>query len=155
MWHDLAFTLSKNGRQILTERFYSRGTNGQVTVREGCERASSRPLQPRLDLRNQTTVGLASFGEGFRPAHLAVALLADALGDDARAIRTHEHFSRRVVTLFPERWTITRSRILAYVAMIEQQTPANLAVGPSANLHSSTASAANVGERDATSISLG
>ena len=34
-------------------------------------------------------------------------------------MEAHEYFSRRVVTLFPQRWTITRSRILAYVDMFE------------------------------------
>jgi len=56
---------------------------------------------------------------GFSPAQLALALLADALGDDERAQRFHQDFNRRAVSLFPDRWTITRSRILAYVNVIE------------------------------------
>jgi hypothetical protein len=48
-----------------------------------------------------------------------MALLADALGNEARALETHEVFSRRVVALFPERWTISRSRVLSYLSLIE------------------------------------
>jgi hypothetical protein len=39
-----------------------------------------------------------------------------------RAIRLHDRFKRRVVTILPDGWTITRSRIFAY-AMIEQKLP--------------------------------
>jgi hypothetical protein len=42
------------------------------------------------------------------------------------AIEAHEYFSRRVVTLFPERWTITRSRIVAHINMIEAEKRALL-----------------------------
>ena len=49
------------------------------------------------------------------------------LGDEARAIEIHKYFSRRVVALFPERWTITRSRVRSYVDLIEREKLANLA----------------------------
>jgi hypothetical protein len=48
-------------------------------------------------------------------------LLADALQNDARALRVHHDFNSRVVPLFPKRWTITRSRIVAYVDRIETE----------------------------------
>jgi hypothetical protein len=31
----------------------------------------------------------------------------------------HETFSRRVVALFPERWTISRTRVISYLSLIE------------------------------------
>ena len=43
------------------------------------------------------------------------------LGDDSRALWLHHAFNSRVVAIFSDRWTITRSRILAYVNMIEHQ----------------------------------
>jgi hypothetical protein len=46
---------------------------------------------------------------------LALAVLADAFRNDARASQLHQEFKQRVVTLFPKRWTITRSRIVAYI----------------------------------------
>ncbi len=57
---------------------------------------------------------------GSAAAHqLALALLADALQDDARAVQLHHDFCSRVVAILPERWTMTRTRILAYAAHIE------------------------------------
>jgi hypothetical protein len=44
-------------------------------------------------------------------------------------MRLEEAFRRRVVEQLPERWTITRSRILAHVDLLEDQmdaaSPAN------------------------------
>ena len=106
---------------MLTERFYFGQRDGQVTVRESNDDAK-RPLPPR-------SVPLKQGADASERARIALALLADALGDEARAIATYEHFSRRVVARFPERWTITRSRVLAHVKMIEHEKRADLAVG--------------------------
>ncbi len=117
----LSYPYSKQEREaILTERFYSGQQDGQVTVRDGIDGAKKRPLEPRFVLLKRGAVGSGQ-------AHIALKLLADALGDEARAIATHEHFSRRVVARFPERWTITRSRVLAYVEMFEFEKRADLA----------------------------
>jgi hypothetical protein len=97
----------------LAERFYSGEPGGQVTAREG---ASKRPLDPRFDLRKHSPPGLAP---GDSAVQLALALLADALDNDERALHLHEDFNCRMVTLFPKRWTITRSRILGYLDAIE------------------------------------
>ena len=71
--------------------------------------AKKRPLDPRLDLRRHSSSGFA-WGKGnynAAPAHqLALALVADALRNDQRAAQLHERFSRRVVTLFPQRWKL-------------------------------------------------
>ena len=37
------------------------------------------------------------------------------------ALDVNQDFSRRVIPLFPKRWTITRSRILAYFDRIEAE----------------------------------
>jgi hypothetical protein len=104
----------------LSERFYLGQRDGQVTVREG-NGGARRPLPPRY-------VWLKHGADGSGPAQIALTLLADALGDEARAIETHEYFSRRVVERFPQRWAITRSRVLAYVHMIEHEKRADLAL---------------------------
>jgi len=105
----------------MAECFYCGEGPGQVTVREGGEK---RPLDPRLDLQKLSPTGFA-WGDGSGTAgpaqQLSLALLADALRNDARASRLHQEFKRRVVTLFPKRWTITRSRILAYIDRIESE----------------------------------
>jgi hypothetical protein len=80
----------------------------------------SGPSIPAFDLRKHLSIGFAWSGGGDGPARqLALALLADALQNDARASRVHHDFSSRVIPLFPKRWTITRSRIIAYVDRIE------------------------------------
>jgi hypothetical protein len=105
----------------MAERFYCGERAGQVTVREGEEK---QKLDPRLDLRKHSSTGFA-WGDGDGSSgsaqQLALALVSDALRNDARASRLHHDFSRRVVTLFPKRWTITRSRILAYIDRIEAE----------------------------------
>ena len=102
----------------MAERFYFGEAPGKVIVREGAEK---RPLDPRFDLRKHST-GFAWGGDGGGAGsaqQLALALLADALRNDARASRVHHDFNSRVIPLFPKRWTITRSRIIAYVDRIE------------------------------------
>jgi hypothetical protein len=102
----------------LKERFYSSGLNGQVTVREATDR---RPLDVRTDLYNYSTTfewGRDSAGA----AQLSLALLADALGSDARPQVLHQNFKSRVVVDLPERWTMTRSRILAHARMLENDS---------------------------------
>jgi Family of unknown function (DUF6166) len=99
----------------LKERFYSSGLNGQVTVREDPD---TRPLELRTDLHDyfrRFEWGCDSAGA----AQLSLALLADALDSDARAQILHQAFMSRVVVGLPERWTITRSRILAHAKMLE------------------------------------
>ena len=50
---------------------------------------------------------------------LALALFADALGNETRALRLSGRLYQRVVMNLPERWTISRSRILAHIYLIE------------------------------------
>jgi hypothetical protein len=54
---------------------------------------------------------------------LAVALLADSLGDNDRAIRLHHCFKFKVVACWPEGepWWITAKQIAAVVKVIEQE----------------------------------
>jgi hypothetical protein len=103
-------------RFALKERVYSSGLNLQVSVREDPNR---RPLDARTDLQNYSaTFDWGSDSAG--AAQLSLALLADALGNDARAQSIHQKFKSRVVVDLPERWTMTRSRILAHAKMIER-----------------------------------
>jgi hypothetical protein len=115
---------SKNARLGLTERFYSGQRDGQVTFRDGIGGGKKHPLEPRFVLLKQELQKTTRPNDGSK---LALTLLADALGDEARAIEIHKYFSRRVVALFPERWTITRSRVRSYVDLIEREKLANLA----------------------------
>lgn len=102
--------------RLPAERFYS-GSGNEATVREGEDK---RPLDLRSDLLPQDT-GFAWGHEGAGAEQLGLALLADALRNDARAIRLYREFTRRVIATLPERWTITRSRIIAHVHMLDFQ----------------------------------
>ena len=117
-----------------------------VTV---CDGQKSEPLPLRLDLVNHSPAGFSWGYGGSGPAQLALALLADALGDDDLAVRLHQAFKFRVVACWPEgeRWWITADQIAAVVKLIEQEI-AHMAKenGPAAV---STAASLSTGESDA------
>ncbi len=50
-----------------------------------------------------------------------MALLKDALEDDKRAAELADFFNARVISILPERWTMTRERILSYTEMMERE----------------------------------
>jgi hypothetical protein len=91
-----------------------------VTV---CDGQKCQPLPLRLDLFNHSPTGLSWGYTGSGPAQLALALLADALGDDDLAVRLHQDFKFKVVACWPEgeRWWITADQIMAVVKVIEQE----------------------------------
>jgi hypothetical protein len=80
-------------------------------------------LPLRLDLFNHSPTGFGWGYGGSGPAQLALALLADALGDDDLAVRLHQAFKFKVVACWPEgeRWWITADQIAAVVKLIEQE----------------------------------
>lgn len=76
-----------------------------VTVNDG-------PLDPRLDLWNHSPTGFEWGYHGSGPAQLALALLADHLGDDEQALEHHQGFKRTVVSRLPYAgWTLTAEQI--------------------------------------------
>jgi Family of unknown function (DUF6166) len=91
-----------------------------VTV---CDGQKCQPLPFRLDLFNHSPTGFSWGYGGSGPAQLALALLADALADDDRAVRLHQEFKFKVVACWPEgeRWWITAEQIMAVVKVIEQE----------------------------------
>lgn len=68
-------------------------------------------LPPRYDLKKVSNNGFEWTYEGDEPAQLALALLADHLGDDARALRYYDAFMREVVAYFENDWCITSDEI--------------------------------------------
>jgi hypothetical protein len=88
-----------------------------------CDGQKCRPLPLRLDLFNHSPTGFGWGYQGSGPAQLALALLADALGDDDLAVRLHQAFKFKVVACWPEgeRWWITADQIAAVVKLIEQE----------------------------------
>lgn len=91
-----------------------RTQNGcKITVREDGRRA--RPLRPRLDLWNHSPTGFEWGYGGSGPAQTALALLADALGDDALAGRLHQGFKwDRIDSLKEATWQMSEAEIVAW-----------------------------------------
>lgn len=79
------------------------------------------PLPARLDLRDHSLTGFAWGYGGSGPAQLALALLADALGDDERATRLYQAFKWEVVASLPTAggWALTDADVAAVAHAIE------------------------------------
>jgi len=69
------------------------------------------PLDPRYDLRQLSATGFEWTYEGAGPTQLALALLADHLGDDARALQLYERFMRHIVAELDNSWELTSADI--------------------------------------------
>ncbi|MDP6517674.1 MAG: DUF6166 domain-containing protein [Alphaproteobacteria bacterium] len=79
------------------------------------------PLTARTDLKALSDTGFEWTYEGAAPAQLALALLADHLGDDDRALALYEAFMRRVVANFENDWEMTGADIDAALESLQGQ----------------------------------
>jgi len=75
-----------------------------------------KPLDPRHDLKRLSPTGFEWTYEGAGPAQLALALLCDHLGDDARALALYERFMRAVVAELDNSWELSSTDIDAALA---------------------------------------
>jgi hypothetical protein len=82
-----------------------RSLDGAVVTVDGA------PLDPRCDIRRFTTTGFEWTYVGDGPRQLALALLADHLGDPARALALTEPFMRKVVAELDNAWRLTGEEI--------------------------------------------
>lgn len=74
-------------------------------------------LDPRFDLWNHSPTGFEWGYGGSGPAQLALALLADATGDDEIALALYQTFKWNLVAaLQKEEWRLDRQQVLAWVA---------------------------------------
>ena len=79
------------------------------------------PLNPRYDLRHHSPTGFEWGYGGSGPAQLALALLADALGDDEQARRHYQDFKFKVVASLPQgSWELSEEDIRQRVADLAQ-----------------------------------
>jgi len=79
-------------------------------------------LNPRLDLWNYSPTGFEWGYAGSGPAQLALAVLADHLGNDEQALNLYQRFKWAVVVELPSRsWTLTSEEIEQAVEAIRQQ----------------------------------
>lgn len=93
---------------------------GVVTVTDA---TGTRRLDLRLDLSNHSPTGFNWGYGGSGPAQLALALLADALGDDDRALRLHQLFKFKVVANWDmeKSWTTTDQFIRQRAGILERE----------------------------------
>lgn len=81
----------------------------------------ARPLPLRLDLYEHSPTGFEWGYAGSGPAQLALAICADALGDDRRAERWHQHVkSALVATIDADEWTISAREVCELVRDYEK-----------------------------------
>jgi hypothetical protein len=73
-------------------------------------------LNPRFDIRRFSATGFEWTYEGDGPRQLALALLADHLGDPQRALALTERFMREVVARLDNAWRLTSDDIAAAIA---------------------------------------
>lgn len=83
----------------------ARGLDGAIVTVDG------KKLAPRLDLRTLSKAGFEWTYEGAGPAQLALALLADHLGDDQAALAQYERFMREIVADLDNAWRLTSADI--------------------------------------------
>jgi hypothetical protein len=99
----------------MIERMYEgrRGRDGilHVWVVDEGER---HPLDPRLDLADECPNGLQDRHQ------LAIALIANATGDDAKAQLHALDFKRRFVATLTRDWATSRETVLLVLAAIER-----------------------------------
>jgi hypothetical protein len=83
---------------------------------------NGRPLNPRLDLWNHSPTGFEWGYCGSGPAQLALAILADHLGDDEQALNLHQRFKWQTIAELPRKhWTLTSREIDEAVQRIREQ----------------------------------
>jgi hypothetical protein len=87
-----------------------RSLDGAVVIVDG------QKLAPRHDLRLLSATGFEWTYEGAGPAQLALALLADHLGDDGLALALYEPFMRAVVAELDNSWELSSADIDAALA---------------------------------------
>lgn len=96
------------------------GHNWQVSV---VENGLERPLPLRTDLYNHSPTGFSWGYAGSGPHQLALALIADATGDDERTLKTYGLFATGVIAKLDidKNWgPVEASEIVATVEEIEK-----------------------------------
>jgi Family of unknown function (DUF6166) len=79
------------------------------------------PLSEHYEVKRFTKFGFEWTYEGDSPQQLALAILADYLGDNARAIRLSELFMKEVVANLDNDWQLTGAQIDAAIRAMEER----------------------------------
>ena len=70
-----------------------------------------KPLSEHYDVHRFTKYGFEWTYEGDSPRQLALAILADYLGDNDKAIRLSDPFMKKVVANLDNDWTLTGAEV--------------------------------------------
>jgi hypothetical protein len=81
--------------------------------------ADGAPLPEHYDVKRFTKFGFEWTYEGDSPRQLALAILTDHLGDDARALRLTEPFMKAVVANLDNDWQLTGADIDVAIRALE------------------------------------
>lgn len=84
-----------------------RSLDGAVVTVDG------KPLDPRFDIKKFSAAGYEWTYEGDGPRQLALAILADHLGDPRRALELSDRFMRAVVADLDNAWRLTSDEVQA------------------------------------------
>jgi hypothetical protein len=90
-----------------------RSLDGAVVTVDGA------PLDPRFDIRRFSPAGFEWTYVGDGPRQLALALLAEHLGDERRALALTEEFTRTVIAELDNAWRMTSDEIAVVVKQLE------------------------------------
>src|SRR5580693_5986435 len=112
IWNGIYHALLAGARHMKTYEG-KRTIDGLVVTVDG------RPLGEHYDVKRFTKFGFEWTYEGDSPQQLALAILADYLGDNARAVRLSEPFMKRVVANLDNDWQLTGAEVDAAVRNIE------------------------------------
>jgi len=97
-------------------------TGCEVDVIDSTAPGGGHALDPRFDLKRHSPDGYNWGFGGSGPAQLALALVADALGDDERAQRVYQDFKFRVIgRLEGDHWEMSEEDIRQAVAQLEAE----------------------------------
>src|SRR5712691_9372505 len=83
---------------------------------------NGRPLDPRLDLHSHSPAEFEWGYGGSGPAQLALAILADHLADDRKALDLYQRFKWAVIAELPwHSWKLTNREIDEVLQRISRQ----------------------------------
>ncbi len=82
-------------------------------------RVNDVPLNPRFDIRRHSPTGFEFGYGGSGPAQLALAILADALGDDELAQQHYQRFKFEKISRIEESsWFITQAEVRRWISQV-------------------------------------
>lgn len=96
--------------------------DGEASVGVGIEgKGFLSPLNPRFDLFNHSPTGFEWGYGGSGPAQLALAMCADCIQDDERALRVYQYFKDSVIApLDDDTWSLTAVFVRDEIQRLEE-----------------------------------